>query len=72
MECNIAATFKDIYDILRATMQNMLHAMIIFNEISIKKHSHWDDKTNKILRVCHKHSQNTSLEFTSEEDLQML
>jgi len=55
MECNIAATFKDIYNILGATTQNMLHAVIMFNKISVEKHPCWDDKTNKILGVCHEH-----------------
>ena len=72
MECNIAATFKDIYDILGATTQNMLHAVIMFDEISVEKRPRWDDKTNKILGVCREHGQDTSLEFTSEEDLQTL
>jgi hypothetical protein len=72
MECNITATFKDIYDILGATTQNMLHAVIMFDEISVEKRPRWDDKTNKILGVCREHGQDTSLEFTSEEDLQTL
>jgi len=70
MECNIAMIFKDIYDILRATTQNMLHAVIMFDKISVEKCLHWDDKT--ILGVCCEHGQDTSLEFTSKEDLQTL
>lgn len=72
MECNIAATFKDISDILGTTTQNMIHAVIMFDEISVEKRPRWDDKTNKILGVCREHGQDTSLEFTSEEDLQTL
>ena len=57
-------------DILGAPTQKMLHAVIMFDEISVEKQPRWDDKTNKILGVCRKHRQGTSLEFTSEEDLQ--
>jgi len=71
IECNIAASFKDISDILGASTQNM-HAVIMFNEISVEKRPRWDDKTNKILGVCREHGQDTSLEFTSGEDLQTL
>jgi len=70
--CNITASFKAICELLGATMQNMLHAMIMFDEILVERCPHWDDKTNKILGVCQEHGQETNLEFTSEEDLQML
>lgn len=72
IKCNIAATFKDIYDVLETTTQNLLHAVIMFDEISVEKRPRWDDKTNKILGVCREHGQDTSLEFTSEEDLRTL
>jgi len=51
---NIAASFKPLCDILGASMETMLHAVIMFDEISIEQRPHWDDKTNKILGVCHK------------------
>jgi hypothetical protein len=70
--CNIAASFEAIHELLGATTQNMLHAVIMFDEISVERRPRWDDKTNKILGVCREHGQDTSLEFTSEEDLQTL
>jgi len=69
---NIATSFKAISDILEVLTQSMLHAVVMFDEISVEKCPRWNDKTNKILGVCHEHGQNTSLEFNSEEDLQML
>ena len=69
---NIAASFKPLCDILGASMQTMLHAVIMFDEISIERRPRWDDKSNKILGVCREHGQDTSLEFTSEDDLQTL
>ena len=70
--CNIATSFKPICELLGAMTQNMLHAVIMFDEISVERCPHWDDKTNKILGVCREHRQGTNLEFTSEEDLQTL
>jgi hypothetical protein len=70
--CNIAASFKAICEILGPSTQRMLHAVIMFDEISVEKRPRWDDKTNTILGVCREHGQETSLEFTSKEDLQTL
>jgi len=50
----------------------MLHTVIMFDEISVERCPRWDDKTNKVLGVCHKHGQDTNLEFNSEDDLQTL
>jgi len=72
IECNIATTFKPVCDILKTSLQKILHAVIMFDEISVESCPCWDDKSNKILGVCHEHGQDTSLEFTSEEDLQLL
>ena len=70
--CNITVSFNVICDLLGASAQTMLHAVIMFDEISVERRPRWDDKTNKILGVCREHGQDTSLEFTSEEDLQAL
>ena len=69
---NIAASFKAISDILGQPMHKQLHAVIMFDEISIEACPRWDDKTNKFLGVCREHGSDTSLEFTTEEDLQAL
>ena len=72
IERNIAASFKPICDILKQPTHKGLHAVIMFDEISIEAHPRWDDKTNKFLGVCREHGRDTSLEFTNEEDLQAL
>jgi hypothetical protein len=72
IECNIALSFKAICDILGQPMHKRLHAVVMFDEISIEACLHWDDKTNKFLGVCCEHGCDTSLEFTNEEDLQAL
>ncbi len=72
IESNITASFKAIRDILGASTQKALHAVIMFDEISVEARPRWDDKTNNILGVCREHGRHTSLEFTSEEDLHTL
>jgi hypothetical protein len=44
----------------------------MFDKLLTEKRPRWDDKSNKILGVCQEHGHDTSLEFTSEEDLQAL
>jgi hypothetical protein len=44
----------------------------MFDEIAIEKRPRWDDKSNKILGVCREHGRDTSLEFTTEDDLRTL
>jgi len=50
----------------------MVHAVLMFDELAIEKRPRWDDKSNKILGVCCEHGQGTSLDFTSEDDLDAL
>jgi len=69
---NITSSFKAISDILGMSTQKMLHAVLMFDEISVESHPCWDNKTNRILGVCREHRQDTSLEFTNEDDLQTI
>ena len=69
---NITSSFKAISDILGMSTQKMLHAVLMFDEISVESRLRWDDKTNRILGVCREHGQDTSLEFTNEDDLQTI
>jgi hypothetical protein len=50
----------------------MAHVGLMFDKLAVEKWPRWDDKSNKILGVCHKHGQGTSLEFTSKDDLDVL
>jgi len=68
LEQNIAACFEGLLDILRMLGQNA-HAVLMFDELAVEKWPRWDDKSNKVLRVCCEHGRGTSLEFTSEDDL---
>jgi hypothetical protein len=50
----------------------MLHAIAMFDELAIEMWPWWDDKSNNVLGICREHGSGTSLEFTTEEDLETL
>ena len=68
---NISSTFDGILDLMRVS-QNLVHGILMFDELATEKRPRWDDKSNKFLGVCREHGHMTSLEFTSEDDLVML
>jgi hypothetical protein len=71
IEQNIAACFEEILDILR-TSGLCAHAVLIFDKLAVEKQPQWDNKSNKVLGVCCKHGEGTSLQFISEDNLDML
>jgi hypothetical protein len=48
---NIASMFEGIIDMMRAS-RNLLHGILMFDELVIEKRPRWDDKSNKFLGVC--------------------
>jgi hypothetical protein len=72
IEHNVSASFESLLDILGGSARKAVHAVVMFDELAVEKRPRWDDKSNKVLGVCREHGRDTSLEFTSEEDLQTL
>ena len=68
---NIATCFDRLLDII-GTLGQCTHAVLMFDELAVEKRPWWDNKSNKVLGVCHEYGQVTSLEFTSEDNLDML
>ncbi|KAH9011872.1 hypothetical protein EDB85DRAFT_1900712 [Lactarius pseudohatsudake] len=50
----------------------VVHQVIMFNELAIEQRVHWDDSTNKFLGICREHGHEIPLEFTSERELNIL
>ncbi|KAN0139589.1 hypothetical protein V8E53_002618 [Lactarius tabidus] len=50
----------------------LVHQVLMFDELAIEQHVHWDDLTNKFLGICREHSNVIPLEFTSERELDIL
>ena len=71
IEQNIAAYFEEILDILR-TLGLCAYAVLMFDKLAVEKQPQWDDKFNKVLRVCCEYGEGTSLESTSKDNLDML
>jgi len=71
IEQNITACFEGLLDIL-GTWGQCMHAVLMFDELAVEKRPRWDNKSNKVLGMCCEHGQGTSLEFTSEDDLDVL
>jgi hypothetical protein len=70
---NVAATFKSLVEILgtsgQASGTKPLHAVLMFDELAVERCPQWDDMSNKILGICWEHGCETSLKFTTKQDL---
>ncbi|KAI0283828.1 hypothetical protein BC826DRAFT_1093772 [Russula brevipes] len=76
IEHNISASFKGLLNVLGVLANNQLHAVVI--KATGRQNANANamrlgmTSQTKILGVCREHGCGTSLEFTSEEDLQTL
>ncbi|KAH9034328.1 hypothetical protein EDB85DRAFT_1889826 [Lactarius pseudohatsudake] len=50
----------------------VVHQVIMFDELAIEQCVRWDNSTNKFLGICHEHGHKIPLEFTSERELNIL
>ena len=50
----------------------VVHQVLMLDELAIEQHVRWDDSTNKFLGICREHSHQIPLEFTSERELDIL
>ena len=69
---NVVASFEGLVDSHGLSEKKMLHTVTMFDELAIEKRPRWDDKSNKVLGICREHESGTSLDFTTEEDLETL
>ncbi|KAJ7725135.1 hypothetical protein DFH07DRAFT_946256 [Mycena maculata] len=46
----------------------IIHRVVMLDEIAVERRARWDDKTNMILGACREHCKATSLEFAAMED----
>ena len=58
---NVVASFEGLLKGLGLSGQEVLHAIIMFDELAIKKWPRWDDKSNKVLGICREHGSGSSL-----------
>lgn len=70
---SVQASLESIQDIINGQIKgNVLHTVIMFDELATEKRIHWDPKTNYFLGVCRQHAHRTSTEFVNKRDLEEL
>lgn len=67
---NIDACFESMTEVLHT--HNVVHHILMLDEIATEKRIRWDHMTNSFLGVCREHAKNVGLEFNSENDLEEL
>ncbi len=76
IELNIMACFESIRPILESLRtlprNQVVHMILMLDEIAVEKRMRWDHKTNFFLGVCREHAHHASLEFCSSEDMDAL
>jgi len=69
---NTTACTSIIKDVLNANPDRIVHQVLMFDEIKVEERPRWDDKSNNIIGVCREHSKNTSLQYTSKDEVDLL
>lgn len=67
---NMHACVGSIADLLGDT--NIVHQILMFDELKVEERLRWDDKTNMIQGVCREHGKVASLEYTSRHEVDLL
>lgn len=70
IETNVANNFESMYGLLES--HHVVHQILMLDEIKTEERPRFDDDTNKILGICREHGKKTSLEFTSEKEVDLL
>ncbi|KAF8988284.1 hypothetical protein BDQ17DRAFT_1435111 [Cyathus striatus] len=71
---NLEANFGGILDIVQGCIQSgqVLHTVLMFDEIATEGGIHWDPKMNDMLGVCQQHSHRMSVQLVNEDDVKEL
>jgi hypothetical protein len=70
IETNVLSCFESIFEILES--QQVIHQVLMLDELKAEERPPLDEETNKILGPCREHGKNTSLEFNSEKEVELL
>ena len=50
----------------------IVHQVLMLDELAVEKRARWDDMHNKFQGTCHEHNHQIPLDFTSERELNLL
>jgi len=71
VKANVNASLESMQDIIHRQIRgNVMHTIVMFDELATEKRICWDPKTNYFLGVCRQHAHRTSMEFINEGDLE--
>jgi hypothetical protein len=70
VETNIVSNFENIYELLAS--QRVVHQIFMLDEIKMEERLRHDQESNMILGPCRKHGHKTSLEYNSEQEVNLL
>ncbi|EDR03397.1 uncharacterized protein LACBIDRAFT_307198 [Laccaria bicolor S238N-H82] len=68
---NVKNMFTPIFSVLEAA-EDIVHQVLMLDELKVEERPQYDEKSNKIVGICHEHAKNTSLEYASEQEVQLL
>ncbi|KAF9060527.1 hypothetical protein BDP27DRAFT_1429958 [Rhodocollybia butyracea] len=71
MSHNMEACLRSIHSLLVAKGE-VIHVVLMFDELSMEKRPQWDVKTNRFLGLCREHCRDTCLTFENEKDLETM
>jgi len=66
---NVTNIFAPIKSVL-TEKNNIVHQVLMFDELKVEERPRYDDKSNQILGICREHGK--GLEFASEKEIQVL
>jgi len=73
VKANVKASLESMQDIIHGQIRgNVMHTVVMFDELATKKRIRWDPKTNYFLGVCRQQAHRTSMEFINKGDLEEL
>ncbi|KAG6882604.1 hypothetical protein C0993_009871, partial [Termitomyces sp. T159_Od127] len=70
LEANIISCFETLQELLET--HNVVHQVLMFDELKIEERPRYDIGTNKIMGQCREHGKKTSLEYNSEKEVDLL
>ncbi|TFK71092.1 hypothetical protein BDN72DRAFT_856481 [Pluteus cervinus] len=68
---NVRSVFKDVVETIHKHV-DIVHAVLMFDELATEKRIRWDHGTNQLLGSCREHGSRVSLEFTDVEVVEEL
>ena len=63
---NILAAYEPILETVHQSVGNVVHVVLMLDEIAVEKRIRWDPRTNMFLGVCREHANEVDMEFLDE------